>query len=130
MMKIDGDGDGQHQHQALVGALLALVFARPVDVVARGKLDLVVDLGDRLFHRAAQIAAANAVLDGDVALVRLAIDLLGAVFHFDLGQLGQRDPFAGRRKQPDVVRSPPAYRDRASGSERRGRSAPRPAAPD
>ena len=62
---------GNTSIRRLSRALLALVFARPIDVVAGGKLHLCVDLGDGFLHGAAQIAAANAVFDGDVALVRL-----------------------------------------------------------
>ena len=61
-----------------------------------------VDLGDGFFHGAAQIAAADAVLDGDIALVLFPVDLLGAIFHLGLGQLGERNPFAGRRKQTNI----------------------------
>ena len=71
-------------------------------MVARGKFHLGVDLGDRFLHGAAQVAAADAVFNRDVALVGLAINLLGAFFCFDVGQLGQRDPFTGRSQQANV----------------------------
>ena len=67
-----------------------------------GSLTLLVDLGDGLFHRAAEIAPANAVFDGDIALVLFAVNLLGAIFYLYLGQLRERDSFAGGRKQTNV----------------------------
>ena len=42
---VTGNDDGH----ALVGALLAFVLAGPLEVVAGGQLDVVVDLGDGLF---------------------------------------------------------------------------------
>ena len=88
------DGDGNHHRHALVGALLACVFAGPLQVVAGGQIDVVLHLGDGFFHGRAQVAAAHRVLDGDVALAALAIDLFGAVVGGDFGQLRQRDAFA------------------------------------
>src|ERR1035438_3378045 len=74
--------DERHQQQGYwhderqppVGALLALVLAGPVQVIALGKRDLVSDLVNRLADGAAQVAAAHAVLDGNVAGVSLAVD--------------------------------------------------------
>ena len=82
--------------------LLALVFALPVDVIPARQLHLRVDLLDGFFHRAAQVAAAHAVLDGDVALVPFAIDFGGAVAFFDLAELLQRDSFARGRQQANI----------------------------
>jgi hypothetical protein len=71
---------GQTIMQAARAALLALVLAGPVDLVAGRELDLLVDLGDGLFDGGAEVAVADAVLDGDVALAAFAVDLFGAVF--------------------------------------------------
>ena len=49
-------------------------LADPFQAVAAGQSDLVGDLLLRLEHRAAEIAAAHAELDRDVALLVLAID--------------------------------------------------------
>ena len=95
--------DGHDQRQALVGPLLALIFSRPVEVVAGGQFHLAVDLGDGLFDGAAKIAAANAVFDRHIALVGLAVDLLRAIFHLSLGQLREGDSFARGREQANVV---------------------------
>jgi hypothetical protein len=35
-------------------------------------------------------------------VLRIAIDLLSAIFYFDLGQLGQRNPFAGSGQQTNI----------------------------
>ncbi len=78
--KRDGDDDGQ----AAIGALLAFVFASPIEVIAFGQLDLLPHLFDCLAHRAAQVAPANAVLDCDVAGIAFAIDRGSTIFQFDL----------------------------------------------
>ena len=99
----DQNGDGNDEGHALVGALLARVFAGPLQVIAGGQLHVVLDLVDGFFDRRSQVAAAHGVLDGDVALACLAIDLLGAVVGGDLGELRQRDTLAGRRQQAHVL---------------------------
>ena len=96
------DRDGNDQHEPRCGSLLALVFALPVDVVAGRQLDLCIDLLDRLFDGATKVAAANAVLDGDIALVAFAVNFGGAIALFDLAKLRQRDAFTARREQADV----------------------------
>ena len=63
-------------------------------LISGGQLDLPADLPDGLFHRAAQIAPAHAVLDGDVALVSFAIDFGRAVVALDVAELRQGDAFA------------------------------------
>ena len=105
---VENQEDGQHRDgndegHALVGALLAFVFAGPLQVVAGGQSDVVLHLADGLFHGRAQIAAAHGVLDGDVTLAALAIDLFRAVVGGDLGQLRQGDALAGRRQQAHVL---------------------------
>ncbi len=97
------DGDGQDEHEAARGALLALVFAGPVDLVAGGQLDLVVDGADGFFDGGAEVAVADGVLDGDVALAGFAIDLFGAVFGPDVGELREGDALAGGSGEADVV---------------------------
>ena len=84
-------------------SLLALVLAGPVDLVAGGKFDLRVDLADGLFDGRAEVAVADAVLDGDVALAAFAVDLFGAVFGLDGGELGEGDTLAGGREKANVV---------------------------
>jgi hypothetical protein len=89
--------------QPRVRALLALVFALPVNVIAARKLNLsLVYLLDGLLDGAAQVAAAHAVLDGDVALVRFAVDFGTFVPLFDFAELRERNPLARGRQQPDV----------------------------
>ncbi len=99
----EDERDGEDEHQAARGALLALVFAGPVDFVAGGKLDLRVDLANGFFDGGAEVAIAHAVLDGDVALAGFAIDFLGAVLGLDAGELRERDAFATGREEADVV---------------------------
>src|SRR5215468_8262127 len=60
------DGDRDDDSEAAVGALLALIFAGPVEVVALGQLNLVADVVDSLADGAAEVATADTVLDGDV----------------------------------------------------------------
>ena len=88
--------------EAARAALLALVLAGPVEVVADRELDLLVDLVDGLADGAAEVAVAHAVLDGDVAAAAFAVDLFGAVFDLDVGELGERDALAGGGEEADV----------------------------
>ena len=69
------NGDGKHDQQARVGSLLAFVFALPIDGVSRRQFDLLVYFLDGLFDCAAEVAAAHAVFDGNVAAIAFAIDL-------------------------------------------------------
>ena len=52
---------GHDDQQSCLGALLALVLARPFDVVKRWQLHPLVDLAHGFFHGAAQVTAAHAV---------------------------------------------------------------------
>ena len=61
-----------------------------------------VDLGNRLFYRAAEIAPADTVFDRNIALILFPVNLLSAILHFHLGQLRERNSFAGGRKQANV----------------------------
>ena len=123
MMRI---GDRKHQHEPPRRALLALVLAGPIDLVARGQLHLFVDLSNRLFDGAAEIAVANAVLDGNIALTALAVDLFGAVFGLDRGELGERDALAAEGRAGEYCRWLPGCRGTAGGSGRQRRSGPHP----
>src|SRR5262249_51339267 len=60
------------------------------------------DGSNGVLDRAPQIAAADAVLDRNVARVPLAIDLVGAVGNGDSAQLRQRHALAGRCGEPDA----------------------------
>src|SRR5262249_57965712 len=62
-----------------------------------------VDRAHRLGNGAAEVVAADAVLDGDVARVGFAIDHRGAVLDLGGTQLTERDALAGRRQHPDVL---------------------------
>src|ERR1039458_6418732 len=87
--------EGHNERQAAIRALLALVLAGPIEVIAFRQLDLLAHLLNRLSNRAAQVASAHTVLDGDVSPVALAVNGRGAVFEFDLAQLSQRNPLTG-----------------------------------
>src|SRR5579863_5119350 len=91
----DQNGDGQHDQQARVGPLLAGVFALPFEVISGGQLHLLADFGDGFFDGAAQVAAADAVFDGDVALVSLPVNFRAAVGNLNLAELRQRHELAG-----------------------------------
>ena len=80
-------GYGDDNQKPRLRSLLALVFAFPVDVVSRRQFDLFLDLLDRLFDGAPQVAAANAILDGNVALVAFPVDFRTAVLFFDCAEL-------------------------------------------
>ena len=84
-------------------ALLGFVLAGPVDLVAGGELDLFRDLGDGLFDGGAEVAVADAVLDGDVALALFAGDGFGSVDDLGLGDLGEGDALAGGGEEADVA---------------------------
>ena len=66
-------------------------LADPFQAVAAGQLHLLGHLPLRLQHRAAQVAAAHAELDRDVALLLLAIDEGGARDQAHVGHVGQRN---------------------------------------
>ena len=102
MMKISRMVSGTMISRRALGALLALVFAFPVDVVAARQLAPARPPSACFFDRAAQVAAAHAVLDGDVALVAFAVDFRSAVALVDLAELRQRNAFAGGRQQANV----------------------------
>src|SRR6516164_10729345 len=72
-------------------------------MVATWHLDLPGHFPDRFFDGPAEIAAAHAVLDGDVALIRLAIDFGGAIALFDFAELRERDALAGGRQQANFL---------------------------
>src|SRR6516225_808288 len=96
------NGDGDDDLQPLVGALLAFVLAGPVEAVAFRKLHLLIDFRHRLLHRAAEVAAPHAVLDGDIARIRFAVDHGGSILHLDVAELPKRDPLARGREDADV----------------------------
>ena len=96
------DGDGQYDHEPLLRALLAGVFAGPIDLVSLRQLHVLLDLGDGLFHGAAQVAAAHAVLQRHVALVGFAIDLRSAIHGLDVAELAQGNALAGGRQQANA----------------------------
>ena len=72
-------GDGDHDHQAFLGALLAFVFAGPVYVVADWEFYAGFYLLHGFFYSAAQVAATDAVFNGDVSGIFFAVDFGGAV---------------------------------------------------
>ena len=74
-MKMTSSVRGMMMRQPLLGALLAVVFAGPVDVVAGRQLHLPVDFPDSFLDGAAEVAPAHAVFDGHVALISFAVDL-------------------------------------------------------
>ena len=84
------DGNRNNQRQPGIGALLAGVFARPLQGVAQGQLHFLAYVVDGIPHRAAQVAAAHAVLDGDIARVVFAVNHGGAIFNADVAELPQR----------------------------------------
>ena len=79
IMKMTSNVRGMMMVSRSLGALLAGVFARPVDVIAGGQLHLPVDLPHGLLDGATQVASPHAVFDGDVALISFAVDFRGAV---------------------------------------------------
>ena len=76
-------------------------------LIADGQFDLFVHLLDCLFDRAAEVAAADTIFDGNIALVAFAIDFGTSVAFVDLAELGERNSFSGGRKQTNVLRSLP-----------------------
>ena len=77
----DEDGDREYDQQALVGSLLACVFSLPIDVISEGQFDLFVYFLDGFFDRAAEVAAADAVFDGNITPIAFAIDFRSAIGH-------------------------------------------------
>src|SRR5262249_1204278 len=67
------------------------------------QLHLRVDFAHGFFHGAAEIAAAHAVFERDVAVVPFARNLGCAIDHLDLAELRERDALAGGREQPDLL---------------------------
>ena len=97
------DRQRDNDEQARLGALFTFVFAFPIDVVAARQLNLRVYLANGFLDRAAQVAAAHAVLDRNVALVSFAVDFGTAVAFFDLAELRERNAFAGWGQQANVL---------------------------
>ena len=97
------DGQRHDDEQPRFGALFAFVFAFPVDVIAARQLNFRGYVLDRFLDRAAQVAAAHAVLDGDIALVSFPVDLGTAVPFFHLAELRERNSFAGGSQQTNVL---------------------------
>ena len=62
-----------------------------------------VHLFHRFFHRAAEIAPADAVLDGNITAIAFAINFGSAVGLADLAELRQRYAFSRGREQPNVL---------------------------
>ena len=54
------------------------------------------------FDGAAEVAAADAVFNGDVAGIFFAINFRGAIADVYRGELRQRDSFAGGREQANI----------------------------
>src|ERR1700679_2282653 len=75
------DGDGKNHHETTGAALLAGVLAGPVEVIAGGKLYLLIYFVDGFTHRAAEVAAAHAVLDSYKSAATFTIDFFGTVFY-------------------------------------------------
>ena len=90
----DEDRDRHDNRQSPLRSLLALVLARPIDVVPGGSLTCCVYLLRCLLDRAAEVAPAHAVLDRHIARVAFAIDLDRAVGDVDIAELRERHAFA------------------------------------
>ena len=121
---------GQHQHEAPRRALLALVLTGPVDLVAGRQLYLFVDLANGFFDGAAEVAVANAVFDGDVALTALAARSSSAPSSVLMVVSWAKETRSPRATEGGYCRWPPAcIADTAGDSGRRRRSALRLAAP-
>ena len=71
MMKITRIVTGRTSSSRRSERFCAFVFAGPVQVYPGGSFTCCVDLLDGFLHRAAQISPAHAVLDRDIARVRL-----------------------------------------------------------
>src|SRR5579864_223011 len=82
-------GEWDNDRETPVGALLALVFSRLVQVISLGKFHFLSDLVDSLPHSAAEVTAAHAIFDGDIARVAFAINGGGAVIERDSAKLCQ-----------------------------------------
>ena len=96
------DGQRHHDQQPRLRALLALVLAGPLDTITGRQLDLLTNLLHSVPNRAAQVPASHVEGHGVVSGVPFAVDVVGAVFHLHRGQLGQGDPFTGRREKTDI----------------------------
>ncbi len=71
-----------------------MITARQLHFLAHGT--------DRVLHRAAEIAAAHAVLDRDIALIAFAVNFGSSVALFDLAQLRERNALSRGSKKPDI----------------------------
>ena len=87
---------------APIGPLLAFVFPGPIEVIAFRQLHLLIHFLDRLPHRAAEIASADAVFDRDIARVALAVNRRRAIIEANLANLSQRNPLARGSHQTNV----------------------------
>src|ERR1700676_908019 len=95
--------DWHNDRKPPIGALLTLVFASPVQVIALGQFDLLTNFFDCLPHGAAEVAAAHAVLDGNIAGVAFAVNRGRTIVEGNGAQLCQGDSFSGRGQDADVA---------------------------
>ena len=99
----DQNGDGQNDQKAPTGPLLARVLSSPIDAVARRQLYLMPDLVDCFAHGRTKVAVTDRVFDGHIALAAFAVDFFRAICRIHLRHLSQRDAFAGRRDNTNVL---------------------------
>src|SRR5208337_64688 len=91
------DGQGHNDKEPLLGALLALVFTFPINVVPPWQLNLRAYLLNCFLDGSAEVPAPYAVLDGNITLVALTVDFRSAVAFFDFAELRERYAFPGWR---------------------------------
>ena len=97
------DRERHNERQALIGALLAFIFAGPLKVISLWQWNQPVYSGNRLFNRTSQIAITNAVFHSYVPLLSFAINLFRPIRRSNCGQLRQRHSFACGRKQSHIL---------------------------
>ncbi len=79
------------------------VFAAPIEMIAIGEVDGLVDGGLAGVDDAFEVAALHGKLDADVARVVFAIDEGCAGAFFDGGELGERDLLAGGSGDEEIA---------------------------
>ena len=79
--------------------LKTVEFPCPHELIAVGKLDGLADPFLRFRDRAAEIAAAHAKLDRNVALAQLVIDVGSAGIERDVGKFAERNVPVGARRR-------------------------------
>src|ERR1017187_6630363 len=99
----DKDRQRDDDSQPRLSPLLTLLFARPLDAVARRHLHLFIDPLDGVFDRGTQVPASHAESYYLVAGVAFPVDVVRAILDLDFTKLRQRHPLSRWGNQANLL---------------------------